>query len=223
MPFKVWVVLVIETVLLAVLLFGTAGRIDWMPGWIFLGLFFLSVAAMALGLARHDPGLLDERLKFAHAGQPDWDRVLLAAFFVTALMWLAIPGLDQRLGWSQVPLVLQIIGGIAVPVSCYFQYRVMRHNTYLAPTVAVQDNRNHTVISTGPYGIVRHPFYAVAAPIFPAIGLLLGSWWAVVSSVLPIGILAYRAVREERHLAHELEGYAAYMQKVRHRLLPHVW
>jgi protein-S-isoprenylcysteine O-methyltransferase Ste14 len=134
-----------------------------------------------------------------------------------------VPGLDVRWGWSRVPLWLQIVGGITLLVTFYSFLVTIRHNPYLASVVRIQKERGHKVISTGPYAIVRHPFYAAAIPFFPAIGLLLGSWRAVFLSLLVIAILAYRAVNEERLLEQELEGYADYMKRVRHRLIPCVW
>lgn len=69
----------------------------------------------------------------------------------------------------------------------------------------------------------RHAFYAAAIPFFPAIGRLLGSWWAVFLPPLVIPILAYRALKEEHLLDQESERYADYMKRVRHRLIPCVW
>lgn len=223
MPLKVWIAFVIELAFLAALLFGTAGTMNWPAGWVFLALLTFCVIPIGISLAKHDPGLLDERMKLIDADQPVWDRVLLTAFIVLSLAWFAMSGLDLRFGWSRVPLWLQILGGFAIPVLFYLQYVVMCHNTYLATIVKLQEDRGHKVISTGPYAIVRHPFYAVIVPFFPAIGLLLGSWWAVVLSLPLIVILAYRAVREERYLKQELKGYAEYMKKVRFRLVPYVW
>lgn len=223
MPLKAWTALVIEFVLLAALLFGSAGTVNWPTGWVFLTLLILSIIPIGIGLAKHDPDLLDERMKFIHADQPLWDRVLLTALRILIFAWFAVPGFDVRFGWSRVPLGLQIVGGIAMPMLLYFQYMVMRQNTFLAPTVKMQEERGHTVISTGAYAIVRHPFYATIVPFFPAVGLLLDSWWAVVLSLLVIVLLAYRAVKEERYLKHELNGYAEYMKNVRFRLVPYVW
>jgi protein-S-isoprenylcysteine O-methyltransferase Ste14 len=58
---------------------------------------------------------------------------------------------------------------------------------------------------------------------FLGIPLALSSWWAIVPSILIVGLFAYRTYREDLMLLRGLEGYAAYAQKVRYRLLPGVW
>jgi protein-S-isoprenylcysteine O-methyltransferase Ste14 len=53
--------------------------------------------------------------------------------------------------------------------------------------------------------------------------LVLGSWYGLLGAALLIAIVAQRAVMEERVLRKELDGYAAYMARVRYRLIPYVW
>ena len=38
-----------------------------------------------------------------------------------------------------------------------------------------------------------------------------------------VGLLILRIFGEEKLLARDLEGYKEYLQKVRYRLVPHVW
>lgn len=223
LPLKVSAVLAAEFAFLAILLCSTAGTIRWPQAWAFLFIIMSSLIPIAIGLAKHDPDLLDERLKLVHSGQPAWDRALLNAIIVAIIAWFAVPGLDYRFNWSVIPAWLQIASGIMIPVLLYLQYAVMRQNTFLAPTVKLQTDRRHEVVTTGAYAIVRHPFYALIVPLFPAIGMLLGSWWAVLLS-LPLALLfAYRAIREERYLHRKLKGYADYMKQTRFRLIPFVW
>ena len=62
------------------------------------------------------------------------------------------------------------------------------------------------MVSTGPYRYVRHPMYA-GFVLFPlGTALLLGSWYGVLGALLLIGMVARRAVLEERVLREELEG-----------------
>ena len=53
--------------------------------------------------------------------------------------------------------------------------------------------------------------------------LLLGSWYGVLGALVLIAIIARRAVLEERVLVERLEGYAAYMDRVRFRIVPGLW
>jgi protein-S-isoprenylcysteine O-methyltransferase Ste14 len=80
-----------------------------------------------------------------------------------------------------------------------------------------------TVVSSGPYAVVRHPMYATVVVLLVGTALLLGSWWGLAAGALVILGMARRAVLEERVLAAELPGYAAYMRRVRFRFLPWVW
>ena len=107
--------------------------------------------------------------------------------------------------------------------SFYLFYLVFRANPYLSPAIRVQTERAQTVVSTGPYGYVRHPMYA--AFVLYALGttLLLGSCYGLLGGLLLIAMVAWRAVREERALRDELPGYRAYMTRVRYRFVPYVW
>jgi len=102
-------------------------------------------------------------------------------------------------------------------------YLTYRENPYLASAVRIQEDRGQTVVSTGPYHYVRHPFYTATLLFFLGSGFLLGSWIGVLLGLLLAGILARRAVREERELQKGLNGYDAYMAQVKWRLIPHVW
>jgi protein-S-isoprenylcysteine O-methyltransferase Ste14 len=101
--------------------------------------------------------------------------------------------------------------------------RVMRENTFLAPVVKIQKERGQRVISTGPYARVRHPLYAAALLLIPCIPLILGSWYGLAASLVFVVGIAFRTLMEERELRRGLEGYPAYMQQVRYRLVPFLW
>lgn len=64
-----------------------------------------------------------------------------------------------------------------------------------------------------------------AATVLFVVGtpLLLGAWLGIPFGVLVVLILARRAVLEGRTLSAELQGYTAYMGKVKYRLIPHIW
>src|ERR1700682_2140154 len=95
-------------VVIAVFLFVSAGTLDWLAAWGFLAEMGVLSLAVGLWLARHDPGLLAERLgsPFQWA-QKNWDKVFMAAVMVLYFGWLVLMGLDARWGISRVPLWLQ--------------------------------------------------------------------------------------------------------------------
>ena len=142
------------------------------------------------------------------------------AFFA----WLTLMGLDAvRFRWSHVPPWLQGIGALLLLGSFYIFYITSRENTYLSPAVRIQVERGHKVVSTGPYRYVRHPMYAGFGAFTLGTALLLGSWYGLLDGLLLIGMVAWRAVQEEKVLQEELEGYNDYMHRVRYRLIPHIW
>jgi protein-S-isoprenylcysteine O-methyltransferase Ste14 len=225
MPVKVWIVLGVEFLVFALLLFLPAGTMMWSAGWAFLILFFGGAMAITLVLARHDPALLAERMKPPiQPGQPLWDKILLCVVILLWLAWLVLMGLDAvRFRWSVMPKWLQLIGVVGVALSFWICYRTFRENTFLAPVVRIQKERGHKVISTGPYSIVRHPLYSAVLIMLLSTALMLGSWYGVAASFLINAAIVFRTWMEDCKLKRELDGYAAYAVRVRYRLLPFVW
>jgi protein-S-isoprenylcysteine O-methyltransferase Ste14 len=212
-------------VVFALAIFLPAGTMAWPAGWVFLGEFFGFVLALSLWLLRSNPELLHERMTgIGAAGQKDWDKVFFAVASVLFLGWLVVMPLDAvRFRWSRVPGWLQQVGAMVLLVSFGLFFRVFRENAYLSPAVRMQPDRGQVVVSTGPYRVVRHPMYAALIPFCAGTALLLGSRLGLAASFPLIGIVAWRAVREEGVLQEELPGYREYMHCVRYRLIPHVW
>jgi protein-S-isoprenylcysteine O-methyltransferase Ste14 len=216
--------LVFLAVLFGVPLFGAAGTLSWLNGWIFLVLFFAFVISLTAWLYRNNPALLTERMTVSRADQKTWDKLLLGVTFVLFIGWLVVMPLDAvRFHWSVVPLWLQILGALVLGASFVLFFATFRENTFLSPAVRIQKERGQTVVSSGPYHVVRHPMYAAFVLMVIGTPLLLGSWWGLAVSTLLVAMVARRAVLEERALRDELEGYAAYMTEVRYRLLPRLW
>lgn len=209
----------------AVALFLPAGTIAWPAGWIFLVLFFGFFLAVYVWLFRHNPGLLQERMRmWGTSDQQGWDKVLYPLLEVFCFAWLILMSLDAvRLHWSQMPVWLQVVGAIVLVCSFYLFFLTFRENSYLSPVVRVQQERGQTVISTGPYHYVRHPMYSAIVIFVVGTPLLLGSWYGVLFGLIIATVIARRAVLEERALRKGLPGYAAYMAQVKYRLIPYVW
>jgi protein-S-isoprenylcysteine O-methyltransferase Ste14 len=215
---------VILFLIIALALFLPAGTIKWTAGWVFLLLFFGFSVAVTVWLYRHDPALLKERAAGFQPDQKAWDKVLLVLAGITYLAWLVIMPLDAvRFHWSRMPIWLQVVGAISLLISFYLIFLTLKQNPYLSSVVRLQKDRGHTVVSTGLYHYVRHPMYAACIPLFLGSALLLGSWFGILIGLILMGIMAVRAVLEERTLREELPGYAAYMAQVRYRFLPYVW
>jgi protein-S-isoprenylcysteine O-methyltransferase Ste14 len=211
---------------MGVLLFGAAGTLAWPAGWWYL----IETGALSLWiglwLARHDPGLLAERLApIVQAQQSRWDRVFMIGVSLAWCAWLVLMGLDAvRLHWSPpVPLVLVSLGSLCIVVCLVICRAVFRANSYAAPVVKIQASRGHKVIDSGPYAYVRHPMYAAALFLFVGTPLLLGSWWGLACVPVMVLGIGWRAVREERLLNAELDGYSDYTARVKYRFVPLIW
>jgi protein-S-isoprenylcysteine O-methyltransferase Ste14 len=212
--------------LFPVILFVLAGDWRWIEGWLFSVIFLVMCHSTLLYLYFYDPALLKER--FGSPFQPSqkgWDKVLLSLFFVDFLVWFAIMPLDaKRFHWSPTfPLWLKAIGTLLLVLSIVLVFEALRENTFAAPVVKMQKERGQTVVSTGMYGVVRHPMYAGALLLFVAGPLLLGSVWGLIVSLILIVTIAVRSIGEEAMLKQELEGYSDYMRRVKWRMIPFVF
>jgi len=222
MKAHMWVV--VSFLLMALPLFLSAGTIAWPAGWIFLILLHGWLLVGIWLLLKYNPGLLEERINLSQSNQKAWDKVFILLLYSFLFAWLVLMPLDAvRFHWSQMPLLLQVVGAVALVGSFFFISLTFRENSFLSPTVRIQEERGQTVISTGPYHYVRHPMYAGGLLLFLGTPLLLGSWYGLLLALIFIPAGAVRAVLEERVLRKELPGYDAYMAQVKYRLIPYVW
>ncbi|SED35942.1 Protein-S-isoprenylcysteine O-methyltransferase Ste14 [Rhizobiales bacterium GAS191] len=221
--------LVVQTFLwfgaMAVLLFSAAGTLNWPGAWAFLAEMVGLSLVSGSSLARHDPALLEERLRpLVQKDQMAADKVLMSLFLLLVILWLVFMGLDAvRFAWSSVPLFLQALGALCLFICVAIGYRVMRENSFAAPVVKIQTERRQTVITTGPYRHVRHPMYAGALFFFVGTPLLLGSWWGLAFALALTLLLCVRIPIEEKALRAGLQGYDDYAARVRYRLIPLIW
>ena len=210
---------------MGLLLLGAAGTWRWPQAWALLGIFAIGSVVFGAWLLRRDPALLAARLgPLVQAGQPLWDRIFLLSFGLIWCGWLVLMALDaQRWHTSNMPPGFNLVGGALVVAGFLATLLVLRENSFAAPVIRVQAEREQCVIDTGPYALVRHPMYAAGLLHLVGIPLLLGSWCGLL--IVPVMVLAMipRAVLEERLLARDLPGYANYMTRVRYRLIPGVW
>lgn len=208
----------------ALALFLPAGTLAWPAGWLFLLLFFGFYLGITIWLARHNPALLRERAHLRTADQQGWDKLLFPLLLLLSVVWLGFLSLDAaRLHWSPVPLWLQAVGAVALLGSFAMLFLTFRENSYLSPVVRIQDDRGHRVVASGPYHYVRHPMYAAILVFVVGTSLLLGAWLGLLVGALFMIALGRRATLEESALRAQLPGYAAYMDRVRYRLIPYIW
>ena len=206
-------------VLVGALLFLPAGSFAFTGGWIFIGLLFIPMLILGAALLIKSPELLQKRLDAKEKENTQKGVVALSGLLFLA--GFIVAGLDYRFGWSHVPTWLVIVASVILLASYALYAEVMRENAYLSRTIEVQDGQK--VISTGLYGIVRHPMYAVTIWLFLSIPLVLGSFFSLLCFLPYPIIMVVRILNEEKVLAEGLDGYADYKKKVKYRLIPFIW
>jgi len=204
--------------------FFSAGRIDIPRAWVSFGVTLVHLILSAAVLARFNPELLKQRLKMRRQGSRLWDEILMRAINLTVICVVpAVAGLDVgRFYWSSLNVHFAVIGFGLCIVSSVLVNWAMIVNPYFEPTVRIQRDRNHRVITTGPYKIIRHPGYLGGILWALSIPLVIGSLFALVPAAAYLLLTIIRAALEDKTL-HELNGYSEYAKRVRYRLFPGLW
>jgi protein-S-isoprenylcysteine O-methyltransferase Ste14 len=214
--------LVALAAVMSLLVFGTAGTVRYWQGWLYLAVFFGASLLTTLDLMRRDPALLERRMRGGPTAEKrPAQRLVMLGASVGFISLLVLPAFDRRFHWSDVSLGVVIAGDVLMVVGFYFILRVYRENTFTSATIEIAPNQ--TVVSTGPYAIVRHPMYASALLYVIGTPLALGSYWGLIGVAVMLPFLIWRLFDEERMLVANLPGYVEYQRKVRHRLIPFVW
>jgi protein-S-isoprenylcysteine O-methyltransferase Ste14 len=224
---RVLVRIVADAALVAILLFASAGTLSWWRAWVLLAVLLVVRTASAVAAYRVNPALLQERARLPiHGDQPRTDKLLLLAVITTGFVGLpVIAGLDV-FRWHVLPRPAPLLANLGLAlftVGWGIKALALRANAFATAVLRLQRERNHAVVDTGVYRIVRHPFYAGTPLVFVGLGLWLESYTSVLSAVVPIAFVVMRLKLEERFLRRELPGYSEYAVRVPHRLLPGIW
>jgi len=196
-----------------------ATRIGLLRFWIFGA---VAIAFVMYVTSASDPTLIPERMR---PGGPTADRGALALIRLFATIELTIALLDiGRFHWSDtVPPQLRAPAMVVFAAGMMLIARAMVTNRFFSTAIRVQTDRGHLVVTSGPYAIVRHPGYLGMIVVVPAQALALGSWYALAPALVYSMLITRRAAVEDRYLREHLEGYDAYAERVRYRIVPGVW
>ena len=211
-----------ELAVFGLMLFLSAGTINYWQAWIFLVVFAVSTWITGLYVLRTNPVALQRRT----GGGPTAEtrtvqKAVMGGLWLSLAALVVVSALDHRFGWSRVPTALCLVGDVLVAAGLSVWMLVVIQNSYAAATVRVETGQK--VVSTGLYGLVRHPMYTGNVIMMAGIPLALGSYWGLVFVVPGVIVLALRIRDEERLLQEELNGYREYTGKVRYRLVPYMW
>ncbi|MCP8304969.1 MAG: isoprenylcysteine carboxylmethyltransferase family protein [archaeon] len=211
-------------ILQAAILFVSAGRIDILRAWIFVGIIALQYSLGFLLMYKYNPELINQRARGIRQDTKSWDKVLMPVGIIMSYVVLVVIGLDVgRFQWSSLSIDFMIVGLILFVIAATLGTWAGITNPHFEPTVRIQKDRGHKVITTGPYKIVRHPGY-VAAILFPiSFSLIIGSLYGLIPAGIVMLLLIIRTSLEDKTLLNELDGYSKYAQRVKYRLVPGIW
>lgn len=216
---KVFLGVIATPVVFGLLLFLSAGAFDYWQGWVFLAVFSIATAIHSLDLFFHDPEVLQRRMRVGPTAEKRLaQRIIMMLVMISFFLVPIVAGLDHRYGWSNVPAAAVLFGDVLIALSYVLFYFVLKQNRFAAANIEVVEGQK--VSSTGLYGVVRHPMYVGALLLMIGVPLALGSYWALLVSLLGFCGLLWRIVDEEKCLVEELAGYAEYCTKVKCRLVP---
>lgn len=207
------------TISLGLLILLPAGTFDYWQVYVYFGILVVPMTFVVFYFLKKDPKFLERRTR---AKEKEKQQILIS--ILSTLVFLTgfiIPGLDHRFIWSNVPIYITISADIIILLGYLIIFFVFKQNSYASNIIEV--NENQKIISTGFYGIVRHPMYIGVLIMFIPTPIALGSYWGLIPfALLPVS-LALRILNEEKVLSDNLNGYKEYCQKTRYRLIPFIW
>jgi protein-S-isoprenylcysteine O-methyltransferase Ste14 len=219
---RAWLGLVFLIAVMGLVLFVPAWTLRYWQAWVYLALFAISVGAITVYLMRNDRALLERRTSAGPGAEKENTQKAIQFFAQFAFLAVfLVPALDHRFSWSNVPIYAVIVGNASAALGLYIVFRVFKENTFTSATIVV--HKEQKLISSGPYALVRHPMYSGAFIMLIGTPIALGSWWGLLALIPIAGAIIWRLFDEEKFLAKNLAGYAAYCTKVRWRLIPGVF
>jgi len=217
----IWYLMVLVS-FLALLIFS--GKLDWLNAWVYLIVSLLDTTIIFIVLGIKNPEMLNERGKLVKKGTKLFDRVFYVLWMPLILISMVIMAWDAiRFRWSSMASWTFIIGILITIPGLILGLWAMLSNPYFELTVRIQEERDHRVITSGPYKLIRHPGYTGEILNLISIPFILGSVWGFVSIGIINLIFIIRTALEDRTLRKELQGYEEYANQTRYKLVPYIW
>jgi protein-S-isoprenylcysteine O-methyltransferase Ste14 len=214
--------LLILVLVLAAVLFVPAWTLDYWQAWAFLAIHSTSSLAITVYLMKKDRKLLERRMNGGPTAEKEpVQKIIMFLVSLGFIGLIVLPAFDHRFAWSDMPPHVALAGDVLVVLGWLVIFFVFKQNTFTSAIIELAPDQ--TVISTGPYALVRHPMYAGGLVMLLGIPIALGSWWGLLVIAAMTPALIWRLFDEEKFLARNLPGYGEYQKKVRYRLIPQVW
>lgn len=217
--FEAIIKFVLGVLIVGLLFFIPANTINYWNGWLFMGLLFIPMFIAGIVMMIKEPNLLKSRLNAKEKESEQKEVVALSGLMF--LVGFIVAGLNYRFNWIELPNIVVIISSIVFVLSYIMYAEVLRENVFLSRTIEVQENQK--LITTGLYGIVRHPMYTATIFLFLSMPLILGSIISFFIFLIYPFIIVKRIKNEEKVMERELKGYKEYKEKVKYKMIPFIW
>ena len=213
---------VFSIVFFGMLLFWPAGTFDYWQAWVFIAVFVVGAMVPTIYLAVAYPDAFRRRTRSGPFAETRTVQKFINVGIMLAVVTTGVvSAVDHRFGWSTVPTAVVVVGNVLVVAGLGLAELVVIQNNYAAATITVEEEQ--PVVSTGLYGLVRHPMYVGALIMMVGMPLALASYWALLTIIPGMLVFAARISDEEKALRQDLDGYQEYTEKVQYRLVPGVW
>ena len=200
-------------------LFLTFGSFSYSLAWVYLAVFTVSVVCITLYLFFYDKHVLKSRLAAGPIAEKRATQKVIQSIASLAFIGIfLISAFDYKNNWSNVPVEFSYVANVFCALAFVLVFYVFKQNTFLSATIEVQEKQH--VISTGLYGVVRHPMCTGAIILLLFTPIALGSYYGLLFVLILIAAIVYRAIDEEKELEQNLVGYQEYCNTVRYRLIP---
>ncbi len=209
-------------IIMGALLFIPAGTVHYLQAWLYLLAFAVSTILITIYLFKNDPKLLERRVNAGAAAEKEKSQKAIQAIAgVFFCLIYVVAGLDYRFHWSRIPEFISILANAFVLLGFFIVFLVFKENSYTSAIIEV--DKDQKVISTGMYGLIRHPMYFGAILMLLFSSVALGSYWSLLCVAALVISIIVRLLNEEKFLLKNLSGYDAYCKKVRYHLIPFIW
>lgn len=209
-----------------ILLFVSAGTLNWPMAWVYVVLGLVSIISSRLIALKVHPDMLRERARHSEVEDVDpGDRQLVTVLAIYIPIIIAvIAGLDYRYNWTSFfSPGIQYLAAFLTALGYGLGVWAMAVNRFFSAVARIQNDREQYVVTDGPYRAVRHPAYAGGLIAAVTVPIMLDSAWVLIPSMISIVGIFIRTKREDRMLLDGLDGYHEYATRIRYRLIPWIW
>jgi len=196
-----------------------AGTFRYWQVYIYFAVLVVPMLFVLFYFLKNDPAFLERRMK---AKEKEKEQKIIQFFFLFIFIsGFIISGFDRRRHWSDIPIYVVIATDVIILSGYIMIFFVFKQNSYASRIIEI--DKNQKVISTGLYGIVRHPMYLGILLMYVPTPIALGSYLGLIPMVTIPLVLVFRILNEEKVLREGLPGYKEYCQKTQYRLIPYLW